>query len=113
LAIYADATADDDEMPALIPLLPAPIPVRKASVFANFKSYNKGGKGVSAGTPLPVPTKLIEKNINRYTYLGKMCNFDFMKKKDYVATKIEEISYAAFKKMRAATESGYEIIRVA
>lgn len=68
---------------------------QKKSVFAKFKSYNKeAGTGrVNTGVPpknsipnKPVTEKntvdkiLLKENANRYTYEGKLSNFNFLKK---------------------------------
>jgi hypothetical protein len=84
----------------------------KKSVFAKFKSYNK--EGTSGRVNVGVPPKnsisiikeqqkdkiLLKEKANRYTYEGKMVNFNFLKKIDRkLVDKKYGISFADFKKI--------------
>lgn len=88
---------------------------QKKSVFAKFKSYNKeAGTGHVNIAPPPknsIPNKLNEKQenekilikerANRYTYEGKLSNFNFIKKVDRkVVDKKFALSFADFKKIQ-------------
>lgn len=86
----------------------------KKNVFAKFKSYNKDVGGKIAMAPPPknsIPktvseTKedekiLLKERANRYTYEGKMCNFNFLQKVERkVFDKKLALSFADFKKMK-------------
>jgi hypothetical protein len=88
----------------------------KKSVFTKFKSYNnESGSGhvITAAPPQnSIPNnrktsnlgseKIILKNrLNKYTYEGKIANFNFLKKiKRSVVDKKSSTSFADFKKMR-------------
>ena len=87
----------------------------KKSVFAKFKSYNKdtGGKISMAAPPKnSIPNKsiiekkenekiLLKERANRYTYEGKIANFNFLQKIERkVFNKKLGLSFADFKKMR-------------
>lgn len=87
------------------------VPIKK-NVFAKFKSYNKdaGGKISMAPPKNSIPkttaeTKEDEKIIlkdraNRYTYEGKLANFNFLQKVERkVFDKKLALSFADFKKM--------------
>jgi hypothetical protein len=86
------------------------VPVK--NVFAKFKSYNKeGGSGHVNVAPAP-KNNILQKNVknvnlilkeqaNRYSYQGKMANFNFLKKVD--RTKVDKkyaITYADFKRLK-------------
>lgn len=87
---------------------------QKKSVFAKFKSYNKeAGTGrVNTGAPpknsipnKPVTEKestekiLLKENANRYTYEGKLSNFNFLKKVERkIVDKKYGMSFAEFKR---------------
>ena len=88
---------------------------KKSSVFAKFKSYNKdaGGKISMAAPPknsIPknnVPeTKenekiLLKERANRYTYEGKLANFNFLQKVERkVFNKKLALTFSDFKKMQ-------------
>ena len=91
-----------------------PIEEKKKSVFTKFKSYNKeSGTGhVSTAAPPKnsIPNKkltrdqenekvILKQKANRYTYEGKMANFNFIKKVDRkVVDKKFGMSFADFKK---------------
>lgn len=87
----------------------------KKGVFAKFKSYNKdaGGKISMAAPPKnSIPNKsvtdnnendkfLLKERANRYTYEGKIANFNFLQKIDRkVFNKKLALSFADFKKMK-------------
>ena len=88
----------------------------KKNVFAKFKQYNKtAGTGhVNSGAPPKnsIPNKsfnekqenekiLLKEKANRYTYEGKIANFNFLKKVDKkVVNKKMAITFADFKKMQ-------------
>ena len=86
---------------------------QKKNVFAKFKSYNKeAGTGHVNTAPPPknsIPNKLtakqekekvlLKEKANRYTYEGKIANFNFIKKIDRkVVDKKYAMSFADFKK---------------
>jgi len=88
----------------------------KKSVFAKFKSYNKDGISGKVNTGVPpknsIPmTKeqekekiLLKEKANRYTYEGKLANFNFLKKIDRtVVDKKYAITFADFKKIQTKT----------
>ncbi len=87
-----------------------------SSVFAKFKSYNRTSGGTSeviknsgdatkktSLTPVKLQVEL-KNRINRYTYLGKICNFSFLKipPKETVNAKMS-VSFAEYKRKMAAT----------
>ena len=85
----------------------------KKNVFAKFKSYNKeSGTGhVSIGVPPKnsIPNNntkasenvLLKKNTNRYSYEGKLSNFNVLKKVDRkVVDKKYAMTFADFKKLQ-------------
>lgn len=85
--------------------------VKKASVFAKFKSYNKSAGGNISVASVPnksnsVQVKehakvLLKDKANRYTYIGKMANFSFLQKVEKkVFNQKLGFSYADFKKMK-------------
>jgi len=93
------------------------IVVEKKSVFAKFKSYNKDGTSgrVNTGAPpknsIPMTKEqenekiLLKEKANRYTYEGKMVNFNFLKKVERkVVDKKYGLSFADFKKMQKSAK---------
>ena len=86
----------------------------KKNVFAKFKNYNKdaGGKINMAAPPKnSIPNKtinekedakvLLKEKANRYTYEGKLANFNFLQKIERkVFNKKLGLSFAEFKKMQ-------------
>lgn len=86
---------------------------KKKNVFAKFKSYNKDIGGKMSMAPPPknsIPTRhsetkenekiLLKERANRYTYEGKMANFNFLKKIDRkIFNKKMAISFSEFKKL--------------
>ena len=92
-----------------------PMEEKKKSVFAKFKSYNKEAQSGHVNTAPPpknsIPNKkltesqenekiLLKEKANRYTYEGKIVNFNFLKKIDRkLVDKKFATSYADFKKM--------------
>jgi hypothetical protein len=87
----------------------------KKSVFAKFKSYNKdsaAGKSMVAPPKNSIPNKpltqeqenekvLLKDKANRYTYEGKLSNFNFLKKVERkVVDKKYAMTFADFKKMQ-------------
>ena len=98
----------------------------KKNVFAKFKSYNKEsgtghvnmaappknsmpGKSITANSP---NTKiLLKENANRYTYEGKLSNFNMLKKVDKkLVDKKLALSFSDFKKMQVEINKEYLII---
>jgi len=88
---------------------------QKKNVFAKFKSYNKdaGGKISMAAPPKnSIPNKNVNENkenekiilkerANRYTYEGKIANFNFLQKIERkVFNKKLGLSFSDFKKMK-------------
>jgi hypothetical protein len=86
----------------------------KKSVFAKFKSYNKDAGGKISMAPPPknsIPSKtvseskenekiILKERANRYTYEGKLSNFNFLQKIDKkVFNKKLGFTFADFKKM--------------
>lgn len=83
-------------------------------IFAKFKNYNKNnGVKISMAAPPKnsIPSKIIEtkedekillkERANRYTYEGKIANFNFLQKIDRkVFNKKLGVSFADFKKMK-------------
>ena len=88
---------------------------QRKSVFAKFKSYNKDSAATKAMAAPPknsIPNKqltteqenekiLLKDNANRYTYEGKLSNFNFLKKVERkVVDKKYALSFADFKKIQ-------------
>jgi hypothetical protein len=88
---------------------------QKKSVFAKFKSYNKDSAATKAMAAPPknsIPNKqltseqenekiLLKEKANRYTYEGKLSNFNFLKKVERkVVDKKYALSFADFKKIQ-------------
>ena len=72
------------------------------NLFASFKTYNK--KGVSSnekGDGKKMNKKsIICANANRYSYKGKVNDFQFIKTNDYKVQKISDsMDYQTFKKL--------------
>ena len=74
----------------------------KASVFAKFKSYNRGSiktAGAPRNNSVSKPENMVKKRTNRYSYKGKISNYDFLKKVDKsVCNKALAMTYAEFRK---------------
>jgi hypothetical protein len=81
------------------------------NVFAKFKNYNKDNSIKVAAVPLDRPTtakqtkpqeeKVIKERTNRYSFEGKLANFNFLKKIDRkVVDKRYAVSFSEFKKMQ-------------
>jgi len=81
------------------------------NVFAKFKNYNKDNSIKVAAVPLDRPStakqtkpqeeKVIKERANRYSFEGKLANFNFLKKIDRkVVDKRYAVSFAEFKKMQ-------------
>lgn len=81
------------------------------TVFAKFKNYNKDNSIKVGAVPLDRPSsakqtkpqeeKVIKENANRYSFEGKLANFNFLKKIDRkVVDKRYAVSFAEFKKMQ-------------
>ena len=84
---------------------------QKKSVFAKFKSYNKDSSAKKAMIALPQNKKLtneqenekilLKDNANRYTYEGKLSNFNFLKKiEKKVVSKKYAMTFADFKNLQ-------------
>ena len=88
---------------------------QKKSVFAKFKSYNKNSAATKAMVAPPknsIPNKqltteqenekiLLKDKANRYTYEGKLSNFNLLKKVERkVVDKKYALSFADFKKIQ-------------
>jgi len=88
---------------------------QKKSVFAKFKNYNKDSSATKAMVAPPknsIPNKqltseqenektLLKDKANRYTYEGKLSNFNFLKKVERkVVDKKYALSFADFKKIQ-------------
>lgn len=88
---------------------------KKKSVFAKFKSYNKdtnATKSMAAPPKNSIPNLqtinnnqdekiILKENANRYTFEGKISNFNFLKKIDRkVVDKKYALTFADFKKMQ-------------
>jgi hypothetical protein len=80
---------------------------KKPPVFAKFKSYNKDTSKTSASAAKPGPKTVktnedcvLKERANRYSYEGKIANYNFLKKVDRkVIDKRYALSFADFKKM--------------
>jgi len=81
------------------------------NVFAKFKNYNKDNSIKVAAVPMDRPAtakqtkpqeeKVIKERANRYSFEGKLANFNFLKKIDRkVVDKRYAVSFAEFKKMQ-------------
>lgn len=81
------------------------------NVFAKFKNYNKDNNIKVAAVPLDRPAtakqtkpqeeKVIKERANRYSFEGKLANFNFLKKIDRkVVDKRYAVSFSEFKKMQ-------------
>jgi hypothetical protein len=92
----------------------------KKNVFAKFKSYNKeagtGHVNMAAPPKNSIPNNkvtdtnnekiLLKENANRYSYEGKLSNFNFLKKIDRkVVDKKYAMSFADFKRMQEAKKN--------
>ena len=87
---------------------------KKKNVFAKFKSYNKdtnATKSMAAPPKNSIPNLqtinnqdekiILKENANRYTFEGKISNFNFLKKIDRkVVDKKYALTFADFKKMQ-------------
>ncbi len=98
----------------------------KKNVFAKFKSYNKesgtGHVNMAAPPKNSMPSKsvtenspntkiLLKENANRYTYEGKLSNFNMLKKVDKkLVDKKLALSFSDFKKMQVEINNEYLII---
>jgi hypothetical protein len=87
----------------------------KKNVFAKFKSYNKeagtGHVNIAAPPKNSIPNNkvtesntnekvLLKENANRYSYEGKLSNFNFLKKVDRkVVDKKYAMTFADFKRL--------------
>ena len=87
---------------------------KKKNVFAKFKSYNKdtvATKSMAAPPKNSIPNKqlinnedekiILKENANRYTFEGKLSNFNFLKKVD--RKKVDKkyaLTFSDFKKMK-------------
>lgn len=89
-------------------------PSKTKDVFAKFKNYNKDTSVKVAAVPLDRPTtakqtkpqedKIVKERANRYSFEGKLANFNFLKKIDRkVVDKRYAISFSEFKKMQQQT----------
>ena len=89
----------------------------KKSVFTKFKSYNKdhgAGKSMVAPPKNSIPNKaltkeqenekiILKERANRYTYEGKISNFNFLKKVERkIVDKKYAMTFADFKRMQNA-----------
>jgi hypothetical protein len=85
--------------------------VVKKDIFVKFKSYNKDTSISVASVPAdrkssmkqtkPQEEKIVKENANRYSYEGKLANFNFLKKTDRkVVDKRFAVSFSEFKKMQ-------------
>jgi hypothetical protein len=99
----------------------------KKNVFAKFKSYNKeSGTGhVNTGAPPKnsIPSKasiqrnsnakiLLKENANRYTYEGKLSNFNILKKVDKkLVDKKLALTFADFKKSQLEIKNEYVFLQ--
>lgn len=83
----------------------------KKNVFAKLKTYNRDISIKSAAVPLdrPLPAKqtdikeekVVKERANRYSYEGKISNFNFLKKIDRkIVDKRYALSFAEFKKLQ-------------
>lgn len=81
------------------------------NVFAKFKNYNKDNSIKVAAVPLDRPAttkqtkpqeeKIIKERANRYSFEGKIANFNFLKKIDRkTVDKRYAVSFSEFKKMQ-------------
>jgi len=86
------------------------------NVFAKFKNYNKDTSVKVAAVPLDRPTtakqtkpqeeKIVKERANRYSFEGKLANFNFLKKIDRkVVDKRYAISFSEFKRMQQQTQT--------
>ena len=97
-------------------LVPIPVVESKKNVFAKFKSYNKEAGTGHVNTAAPpknsIPNNkvtetnsnqkvLLKENANRYSYEGKISNFNFLKKIDRkVIDKKYAMTFADFKRIQ-------------
>lgn len=88
----------------------------KKNVFAKFKSYNKDSSGGKLNMAIPpknnIPNRLVnekkenekillKERANRYTYEGKIANFNFLQKIERkIFNKKLDLSFADFKNMK-------------
>lgn len=92
---------------------PNNVNVKKKNVFATFKSYNKGVNSMMAVPPKnSIPQSnvsvskedekiLLKERANRYTYEGKMANFNFLQKVERkVFNKKLGLSFSDFKNLQ-------------
>jgi hypothetical protein len=68
----------------------------KSKSFAKLKGYNNSNPSIKNGrSGKQAELKIIQKDIVRYTHLGKMCNFSFVKN---TVPKFKPVSYKDFMK---------------
>ena len=97
-------------------MIVGPVAEPKKNVFAKFKSYNKeagtGHVNIAAPPKNSIPNNkvtekssdekvLLKENANRYSYEGKLSNFNFLKKVDRkVVDKKYAMTFADFKRLQ-------------
>jgi hypothetical protein len=67
----------------------------KSKSFAKLKGYNNSNPSIKNDTAKQRELKIIQKDIVRYTHLGKLCNFSFIKN---TIPKFKPVSYKDFVK---------------
>ena len=73
----------------------------KSKSFAKLKGYNNSNPSVKNDTSKQGGLKIIQKDIVRYTHLGKLCNFSFIKN---TIPKFKPVSYKDFLKKHSLSE---------
>jgi hypothetical protein len=73
----------------------------KSKSFAKLKGYNNSNPSVKNDASNQGVLKIIQKDIVRYTHLGKLCNFSFIKN---TIPKFKPVSYKDFLKKHSLSE---------
>jgi len=72
----------------------------KNELFASFKNYNRKGSG---GAKTINKTFILRQNANRYSYRGKLNEYEYLQSDSYKKEKNEEfeiVNFASFKRLQ-------------
>jgi hypothetical protein len=78
----------------------------KSKSFAKLKGYNNSNPSIKNDTAKHRELKIIQKDIVRYTHLGKLCNFSFIKN---TIPKFKPVSYKDFMKNNSSSSEGWVV----
>lgn len=77
-------------------IVPKKVVDDKAKIFASFKNYNKKSGEINNGNKKYV----LRQNANRYSYKGKVCEYNFIKPADYKSENTnDKMDYETFKRL--------------